>query len=137
MKTIPTLIIAIFGIILLNSCKKDKTTTAEPKDVQIRVANSTSWTFYNCTVDPTATLSDNPTANAFNYGQIEINASSEYHTFPKVYNYSWFRLTMNNKIYYIKPYDYTGETALANGRYSYKITYTATNDRLNLELIKD
>jgi hypothetical protein len=137
MKTISTLVIAICGLILLNSCKKDKTTASEIKEVQIRVTNSTSWTFYNCTVDPTGTLSDNPTVNAFNYGQININTSSDYHTFSKVYNYSWFRLTMNNKTYYLKPYDYTGETALANGRYTYKITYVSTNDNLNLELIKD
>ena len=137
MKTISTLVIAICGLLLLNSCKKDKTTTLEIKEVQIRVNNSTLWTFYNCTVDPTGTLSDNPSVNAYNYGQININANSDYHTFPKVYNYSWFRLTMNNKTYYLKPYDYTGETALANGRYTYKITYSATNDNLNLELIKD
>ncbi len=87
--------------------------------------------------DPTGTLSDNPTVNAFNYGQININTSSDYHTFSKVYNYSWFRLTMNNKTYYLKPYDYTGETALTNGQYTYKITYSATNDNLNLELIKE
>ena len=137
MKTILTLLIAICGLILLNSCKKDKTTAPEIKEVQIRVNNSTSWIFYNCTVDPTGTLSDNPTVFAFNYGQININTSSDYHTFSKVYNYSWFRLTMNNKTYYLKPYDYTGETALTNGRYTYKITYSATNDNLNLELIKD
>jgi hypothetical protein len=137
MKTIWTLVIAICGLMLFSNCKKIKTSVPEIKEVQIRVANSTSWTFYNCTVDPTGTLSDNPTVNAFNFGQININASSDYHTFSKVYNYSWFRLTMNNKTYYLKPYDYTGETALANGRYTYKITYSATNDRLNLELLKD
>ena len=137
MKIISTFIIAFCGLILVNSCKKDKTSTPEIKEVQIRVLNSTTWTFYNCTVDPTGTLSDNPTVNAFNYGQINTNANSDYNTFAKVYNYSWFRLTMNNKTYYLKPYDYTGETALANGRYTYKITHSATNDRLNLELIKD
>ncbi|MEO6668877.1 MAG: hypothetical protein ABIN36_05345 [Ferruginibacter sp.] len=137
MKIISTLIFAFCGLFLLNSCKKDKSITPEIQEVQVRVLNSTAWIFYHCTVDPTGTLSDNPTVNAYNYGQLNINASSGYHSFQKVYNYSWFRLTMNNSTYYLKPYDYTGETALANGRYTYKITYSATNDQLNLELIKD
>ncbi|MDB5200636.1 MAG: hypothetical protein JWQ27_45 [Ferruginibacter sp.] len=137
MKTISTLAIAICGLLIFISCKKDKTTTPEIKEVQVRVANATSWTFYNCTVDPTGTLSDNPGPNAFNYGQINIDTNSDYHGFPKVYNYSWVRLTMNNRTYYLKFFDYTGETPLANGRYTYKITYSATNDRLNYELIKD
>jgi hypothetical protein len=137
MKETPTLIIAICCLIILNGCKKDNTTAPEVKEVQIRVTNSTFWAFYNCTVDPMGTLSNNPTANAFNYGQININASSGYYTFSKAFSYSWFRLTMNNKTYYLKPYDYTGENALANGRYTYKITYSATNDNLSLELIKD
>jgi len=97
MKTIITFIITFCGLVIFNSCKKDKIITPVVNEVQIRVLNSTAWTFYNCTVDPTGTLSDNPTVNAHNYGQVNINATSDYYTFPKVYNYSWFRLTMSNK----------------------------------------
>ena len=128
---------AFLGLILFTSCKKEKVITPTISEVQVRVLNSTAWTFYNCTVDPTATLTDNPTVNAYNYGQINIASNSDYHIFPKVYSYSWFRLTMNNKTFYLRPYDYTGETALTNGRYTYKITHSTANDNLNLELFKD
>lgn len=60
-----------------------------------------------------------------------------YTTFSTLYQYSWIRLTMNNKTYYLKPFDYTGEIPLVSGRYTYKLAYTSANDQLNLELIKD
>ena len=80
---------------------------------------------------------NNPGVNAYNYGQLNIDSTSIYKTFSKAYRYSWFRLTMNNKTYYLKPYDYTGESLLLNGRYTYKLTYSTITDRLNLELFKD
>lgn len=137
MRRILLFIIGFCGSFSFNSCKKDKTTTLPITEVHVRVLNSTSLVFYDCTVDPVGTLSDNPGVSAHNYGQINISTSSDYYTFSKAYNYAWFRLTMNNRMYYLKPFDYVGETPLANGQYTYKITYSVANDRLNLELIKD
>lgn len=115
-------------------CKGDKPPITS---AQLRIHNFTSFTFYNCTIDPQGTLSDYPGPNAYNYGQIDINGKTNYKTFTRLYRYSWVRLTMNNKTYYLKPYDYISETVLESGRYTYKLTYTSNNDRLNLELVRD
>ena len=135
-RTIFNLII-LAGLTLGTGCKKDNSPATPTTTAELRIYNSTPWTFYNCTIDPTGTLSDNPGPNAYNFGQVDINTKTNYNTFAKLYRYSWVRLTMNNKTYYLRPYDYTGETVLDSGKYTYKLTYTSTNDQLNLELIKD
>ncbi len=127
----------LVGLTTVTSCEKDKSPVTPTTTADLRIFNSTSWTFYNCTIDPSGTLSDNLGPNAYNFGQVNIDAKTDYKTFAKLYGYSWVRLTMNNKTYYLKPYDYTGEIVLESGQYTYKLTYTATNDQLNLELIKD
>jgi hypothetical protein len=125
------------GLAICSGCKKDESPVTTSTTAELRIFNSTPWIFYNCTVDPSGTLSDNPGPNAFNYGKVEINAKTDYKSYSKVFRYSWVKLTMNNKTYYLKPYDYTGETPLESGHYTYKLAYTSTNDQLNLELIKD
>jgi hypothetical protein len=131
-------LIAVFvGLTAGISCKKVEAPATPSTTAELRIFNSTPWTVYDCTVDPAGTLSDNPGPNAYNFGQADINAKTDYKIFPWLYRYSWVRLTMNNKTYYLKPYDYRGESLLASGRYSYKLTYVSANDRLNLELIKD
>lgn len=125
------------GLTLGIGCKKDTSPATPSTTANLRIFNSTPWTFNDCTIDPTGTLSDNPGSNAYNFGQVGIGAKTNYNTFPKLYRYSWLRLTMNNKTYYLKPYDYTGETVLEKGQYTYKLTYTSISDQLKLELIKD
>ena len=132
MKVHPFYLIAIVGLFIITSCKKNNPPAYS--DVGMRILNSTPWTFYDCTVDPQGTLSNYPSAKAYNYGQVDIGSFSAYHIFPEIYRYAWFRLTMNNKLYYIRVYDYVGETPLVNGRYSYKITYSAATDNISLEL---
>jgi hypothetical protein len=134
MKRLLIYTLLIWGLFTICGCKKSSPTYS---DTQIRVLNSTTWVFYDCTVDPIGTLSNNPSAKAFNYGQVNINTTSDYHPFDEIYKYAWFRLTMNSKTYYIKVFDYVGETPLAKGRYTYKIGYSATGDNLVLELITD
>jgi hypothetical protein len=130
--------LAIFvGLTTVTSCKKDKSPVTPTTTGDLRIFNSTPWTFYNCTIDPSGTLSDNPGPNAYNFGQVNIDAKTDYKTFANLYRYSWVRLTMNNKTYNLKPYDYTGETILESGKYTYKLTYNSANDQLGLELIKD
>ena len=138
MKTLSIYLFAFSALLITNSCKKDNQTTSGYSDVGIRVLNETPWTFYDCTVDPTQTLSINPTVNAHNYGQISVNSVSLYYSFPiNVYRYSWVRLTMNKIIYYLLPIDYTYDKPLVNGRYTYKISYEAVGDKLTLVLIND
>jgi len=129
-------LVLVLGLISGSSCKKSKL-AAPGTEVQIRVQNAAAWMLYDCTVDPAGTLGDNPGVNAHSYGDINVNTFSDYYTFKQACRYSWFRLTMNSKLYYLKPFDYTGEALLGAGKYTYKITYIAATDRLNLELIKD
>jgi hypothetical protein len=137
MKRAIVYLIILAGLTVQTSCKKDSSQTLPSTNADLRIFNSTPWTFYDCTIDPTGTLSDNPSPNAYNFGQVDVNGKTDYKTFPKLYRYSWVRLTMNNKTYYLKPYDYTGEALLESGKYTYKLTYTSNNNQLNLELIKD
>jgi hypothetical protein len=129
-----TLIVAFLALVSA-TCKKGKVQTQTKSD--LRITNSTPWTFYDCTIDPEGTLSNNPGPKAHNYGQVDINTSTNYKTFDKLYPYSWVRLTMNNQIYYLKPYDYVGETTLESGKYAYKLIYLPATDRLGLEFIKE
>ena len=126
MRVISIFIIALCSIAPFGSCKKDNTVNHE---VQIRIFNSTSLVFYDCTVDPGG--------SAHNYGQVNSAANSDYHTFPMAYRYASIKLTMNNKIYNLQPYDYTGETALISGKYTYQIGYVTATDNLSLELKVD
>lgn len=126
--------IAIALFFSIYGCKKDK---PENTNAGIRVQNATPWVMYDCTVDPIGTLSNTPSTKSHNYGQVDINSASNYHVFDAAYRYAWINLTMNNKTYGIRPYDYTGETRLTEGNYSYRITYDPTLKRISLELIKD
>ena len=130
-------LVILAGVLVGIGCKKDASPAAPPTTADLRIMNATPWTFYDCIIDPTGTLSDNPGPNAHHFGQIENGATTNYQTLPKLYRYAWVRLTMNNKTYYIKPYDYTGEKVLESGQYTYKLTYTTANDELHIELIKD
>lgn len=135
-----TLINSIFLFILtigLLHCKKED--VPKTSQANIRILNSTTWKFYECLVDPTNTLSYTPTPNAYEFGEIGIDSTSEYYKFPlpNVYGYSWVKVILNNRPYYLLPYDYIGETPLEKGFYTYKITYDSTFDRLKLELIED
>lgn len=122
-------------VLLATACKKDDSTPV--KTAALRIENATPWVFYNCTVDPSGTLSDNPGPNAYNFGQVDDGKTTSYITFTNLYRYAWIRLTMNGKKYYVKPYDYTGETVLEKGNYKYILTYNTTGDRLDLSFVKE
>ena len=134
MKGIIFLLAIAVGLTIGPGCKKDK---APSTSAELRIFNATPFIFYNCTIDPRGTFSDNPGPNACNFGQIEIDSKTDYKTFTDLYRYAWVRLTINNKTYYLKPYDYTRETFLESGRYTYKLTHTPNNDQLNFEFVKD
>ncbi|MCO6496844.1 MAG: hypothetical protein J5I50_04180 [Chitinophagaceae bacterium] len=130
-------LIALAALIIQTSCKKDGLQKPATTNADLRILNATPHTLYNCTIDPTGTLSDNPGPDAFNFGKVDVKEKTNYKTFSVLYPYSWIRLTMNNKTYYLKPYDYSGEAVLESGRYTYKLTYSSNDDQLILQLIKD
>lgn len=130
-------VFAAFVLLISSGCNKNKFPDSTSVTSELRILNATPMTFYNCIIDPSGTLSNNPGPEAYNFGEVNINGKTEYKSFAMLYRYSWVRLTMNNKMYYIRPYDYTGETTLPSGRYTYKLSYNSTVDQLNIELIKD
>ncbi|MGB4844762.1 MAG: hypothetical protein WBP16_09875 [Ferruginibacter sp.] len=134
MKKMLTAAIVIATLLMINSCKKSKPTYS---DTQVRILNTTSWVFYDFTVDPQGTLSNTPGPLAYNYGQINTGSASDYHKFDRVYKYAWVNLTMNGKVYWIRPFDYIGETELAFGRFTYKMLYDASSDRVSIALVQD
>jgi hypothetical protein len=134
MKKLIAAALAISIFMTINSCKKNK---PGYNDTQVRILNTTTWVFYDFTVDPQGTLSNTPGPNAYNYGQVNTASSSDYHKFDQVYKYAWVTLTMNGKVYWIRPFDYVGETPLASGRYAYKMIYDTVADRVSIELIQD
>lgn len=115
-------------------CKKEKSL---PEGINIRIHNTTAYSFNNCTIDPLGTLSDNPGPSSHNYGTVGAGNYSGYSTFTTAYRYAWIKLVMNGKTYNLKPYDYAGETVLPFGKYAYKITYNAGVDIIGLELVEE
>jgi hypothetical protein len=124
-------------LLLMMGCKKDKLPIPPPGDAGLRIENATPWVFTECTVDLPSLTANVPDPPPHNYGQVNIDAKTDYKTFPAVFHYAFIRVVMNNKTYIFQPYDYNGETPLSGGRYTYKLTYSASNDRLNLQFIID
>ena len=120
--------LAAFVVLTTNiRCKKDET---QNSPVELRIQNATPWAFYDCTVIP-------PAESQYNFGKIDTDVKTGYRTFILLYRYAGINLIMNNKPYSLVPYDYVSEKPLKKGKYTYKLTYIATDDRLGLELIKD
>jgi len=121
-------LLIIAALFLSGACKKDPAEVST--DIQLRVLNATPATIYDCIVNP-GSLS-----GSYNFGQIDVGAVSNYQTFDRAYSYGYVRLILNGNSYGLQPYDYVGETPLANGKYTYKITFSATNG-ISITLIKD
>jgi hypothetical protein len=124
---------------LLSGCRKEHQPPPPAPEpvIEMRVENRTSFTLNDCTIDPEGTLSNNPGPKAHNYGTVPVGQYSAYHSFNKIYRYSWIRVVMSGNTLYQTPYDYTGETPLTAGRYTYKISFSAPTGQLVQELLKD
>jgi hypothetical protein len=127
-------VFVILSATLLTGCRKDSDPPVPP---ELRIHNTTPWTLYNCTVDPFSALSSNPGPNAYNFGNIGVNAKTNYRPFSWLHRYAWVRLTMNNKTYYFNPYDYAGEQVFESGRYCYKLSYDPSADHLILDFVEE
>ena len=101
------LIILIFGIATLLGCSKD------PSDINIRLLNTTETKFENIKVDTSNELVD--------YGDLDSNQYSEFKTFEIAYRYAYIEFEIGDETHRFIPADYTGESILENGDYTYKI----------------
>ena len=132
MKATITFLLLFLGLGL--ACKKSP---EGPTTLQMRVQNGTSYVISDILIDTTGTLSDSPGPNAVSFGTLNPEEKSEYVTFAQLYSYAWVRLVMKGTVYVLKPYDYTGEKPLANGKYTYRIGYRSLDDQLTLTLVVD
>ncbi|MEO5563018.1 MAG: hypothetical protein ABIR18_06270 [Chitinophagaceae bacterium] len=137
MKRMLVLLLAAISLGFFQSCEKDTLPIPPSSDVRLRIFNSTPWKFTECVVDHPGVSANLPDPAPYDYGQVTINAKTNYKSFPGIYHYAFIRVVMNGKTYLLQPFDYVGENPLPNGRYAYKLTYVAANDRLNLEFIQE
>jgi hypothetical protein len=109
-------------ILLLTSC-----TT---KEVQLRVRNSSSYTYDSVVV--------NTTGGESTYGTIPAGAVSDYKTFDFAYSYAYISLKIDTTSYILQPIDYVGEQKLQSGNYTYVVSvYDTATHQLGLTLLED
>ncbi len=68
------------------------------------------------------------------YGAVPSGQQSAYRTVTLAYGYAYVEAYVGDRKYVVQPTDYTGETPLSQGRYSYALSLE--NDELSLALIR-
>ena len=91
--------------------------------VWIRVANASAVGFPSVVV------------NGEDFGAVEAGGASDYRAFGVAYRYGSVTVVAEGETYHIVPIDYVGETPLADGRYTYRLTLR--EGRLDQELVED
>lgn len=122
--------IIILLALLLLSCSSDEDNNAS--QVVIRLSNSSNFDFQNIVV--------NTSTGDVNYENIASGQVSGYKSFEKAYRYAFIELKIDGTIYTLQPIDYSGETPLENGYYTYQIDANNSQEqfeKLNLTLIKE
>ena len=119
-KTSQTLLLSL----LLTSC------TPISKEVEIRVRNTSPYTYTNVTV--------NTSGGENTYGDIPPGAASDYKVFDFAYSYAHISLQIDTVDYLLQPIDYVGEHKLQSGKYTYEVSvYNTATQQLLLNLVED
>lgn len=124
------LLILIISIVALFGCTNDDDNNLT--GVNIRLSNVSKYKFQNIIV--------NTTSGNVNFGNLDSGQKSAYKQFEKAYRYAFVELEIDGKKYTLQPIDYVGETLLEDGKYTYKIDATDSNDqyaRLSLTFVED
>ncbi|PCI00341.1 MAG: hypothetical protein COB81_09070 [Flavobacteriaceae bacterium] len=115
------LFLLIFSIF---SCKDKEIPLQKVEEgIQIRIKNTSPFTYHNTLI--------NTAINDINFGTLAPEASSEYLEVKEAYRYAFVELTIDGKTYTIQPIDYVGETVLTPGKYTYNISASDSEERLN------
>lgn len=85
----------------------------------IRVKNEIGCNMCNIYVDTYGTLNTAPNATARRFGNLAQNATSGYLVFDRAYNIAWVKTKIQNKTYFLRPYDYSGEPLLGKGNFTF------------------
>lgn len=97
-------------------------------DVEIRIANNSSFTFDRVdVVFPEDEVS---------YGGIPANGMSDYRKVSVAYRYAYIEVEINGHERVLQPIDYVGENTLDGGRYTYALNLTVEG-QLTLDFRKD
>jgi len=122
------MLIRIFPIFLLSLFLISCTPTS--KQVEIRVRNSSPYTYTNVYV--------NTSGGENTYGDIPPGAASDYKVFNFAYSYAQISLQIDTVDYLLQPIDYVGEHKLSSGKYTYEVSvYDTATHQLLLNLVED
>ena len=116
---------SIIVLTTLAGCAEDD---SEPnRNVLIRVENVSTYDYDRVTVDTSGGREA--------YGSIPSNSTSDYQSFELAYSYATVELTIRGSKFAFTPIDYTGETRLTNGTYTYQVDVDDfTNRSLSVRL---
>lgn len=121
-------ILSLVTLSLLASCTEED--LEQDKNALIRVENVSDYDFDRVTVDTSG--------GRATYGSILSGGTSGYEAFEFAYAYATIEVNILGSKFDLTPIDYTGETRLANGSYTYRINVENFADRsLTLTLKRD
>lgn len=101
----------------ITSCSNDDDNSTS--ELNIRLSNVSEYNFQNIIVNTTTGNTD--------FENISSQEMTSYKTFETAYRYAFVELEIDGETYTLQPIDYTGETPLENGNYTYEIN---ANDSL-------
>ena len=120
-----TRIVVLWLVFAVMSCDSPTSPTG---DVQVRVANESSFTFADVEVSFPE--------NHVEYGVVAAHRVSEYRRVTKAYGYALIVVQVGGEELRIQPIDYVGESLLPPGRYTYVLNVTIEG-QLTLNLRTD
>jgi hypothetical protein len=121
------LLLVLLTLVLLSACSESE--DPKPNAVFIRVENSSLSDFTDVTV--------RSGGSPVGFGAVDAGSFSDYKEFEIAYRYGMIELKADGEELRIIPFDYVGETPLANGYYTYNLSVqnnAAGNPYLSLEL---
>ncbi len=126
------LTISLFASIGSAGCNatSEDTQMAAPEEtggpVEINIQNNSTVDFGRVVVSFPGQTED--------YGAVGSGGESAYRTVEKAYRYAYVEASAGQDQFVLQPIDYTGETLLEPGRYSYALDLV--NGELTLELVE-
>jgi len=124
------ILILIIFLATIFSCNDDD--FKEPSQVNIRLSNISAFDFKNIIVSTST--------GEVNFENINSNQKSDYKTFEIAYRYAFVELEIDGQTFTLQPIDYTGETPLERGSYTYEINANDSQEqfeKLSLTFIED
>ena len=126
------LILTVLLMITIGCSKKKDDKIFDPSKLYIRLSNVSKFDYKEVIV--------NTSTGDVSFKDVNSGQKTDYKTFKKAYQYLFVELKIDGSTYTIKPYDYSSETPLEKGKYTYEIDADDTGDRysrLSTKLIKN